>query len=148
MIIMLLIAFSFALIPQKYFYRKYMLYENKLVEATDENEDNISTISKNNLDNKSISSKKSKRKTLFIVSKKLAKLKNQKYNYIKLLNDWLSLIKSKIYILSIMKGSINTFIFQIIHSYLTSYQETIFQECNEKFIVLFYNIANLVTSIL
>ncbi len=57
-----------------------MFYENKLVEATDENEDNISTISKNNLDNNSTSSKKSKRKTLFVDSKKLAKLKNQKYH--------------------------------------------------------------------
>ena len=70
MIIMLLIAFSFVLVPQKYFYRKYMFYENKLVETTDENEDNISIISKNNLDNNSTSSKKSKRKALFVDSKK------------------------------------------------------------------------------
>ena len=86
MIIMLLIAFSFALVLQKYFYRKYRFYENKLVETTDENEDNISIISKNNLDNNSTSSKKSKRKTLFVDSKKLA-LKSQKYNCIKLLKD-------------------------------------------------------------
>ena len=109
-----------------------MFYENKLVEATDKNEDNISTISKENLDNNSISSKKSKRKTLFVDSKKLAKLKNQKYNYIKLLKDLLSLITNKIYILSIIKRSINTFIFQIIHSYLKPYQETVFQGCDEK----------------
>ena len=148
MIIMLLIAFSFSLVPQKYFKRKYMFYENKLVEATDKNEDNISTISKENLDNNSISSKKSKRKTLFVDSKKLAKLKNQKYNCIKLLKDLLSLITNKIYILSIIKRSINTFIFQIIHSYLKPYQETIFQGCDEKLIVLFYNLANLVATMI
>ena len=148
MIIMLLIAFSFSLIPQKYFKRKYMFYENKLVEATDKNEDNISIISKENLDNISISSKKSKRKTLFVDSKKLAKLKNQKYNCIKLLKDLLSLITNKIYILSIIKRSINTFIFQIIHSYLKPYQETVFQGCDEKLIVLFYNLANLVATMI
>ena len=148
MIIMLLIAFSFSLVPQKYFKRKYMFYENKLVEATDKNEDNISTISKENLDNNSISSKKSKRKTLFVDSKKLAKLKNQKYNCIKLLKDLLSLITNKIYILSIIKRSINTFIFQIIHSYLKPYQETVFQGCDEKLIVLFYNLANLVATMI
>ena len=148
MIIMLLIAFSFSLVPQKYFKRKYMFYENKLVEATDKNEDNISTISKENLDNNSISSKKSKRKTLFVDSKKLAKLKNQKYNCIKLLKDLLSLITNKIYILSIIKRSINTFIFQIIHSYIKPYQETVFQGCDEKLIVLFYNLANLVATMI
>ena len=148
MIIMLLIAFSFSLVPQKYFKRKYMFYENKLVEATDKNEDNISIISKENLDNISISSKKSKRKTLFVDSKKLAKLKNQKYNCIKLLKDLLSLITNKIYILSIIKRSINTFIFQIIHSYLKPYQETVFQGCDEKLIVLFYNLANLVATMI
>jgi len=66
----------------------------------------------------------------------------------KIINDLFSLIKSIIYILSIYKLSINTFIFQIIHSYLKPYQETVFEGCNEKMLVLFYNIANLIETMI
>ena len=122
MILMLLIAFCFALVPRKYFYRKYIFYENKIIEDPDKSEESISDLSKTNSDlNSTTSSKKSKRKTLFVDSKKLEKLKNQKYNCKKLVRDILFLLKSQIFILSIIKRSINTFIFQIIHSYLKPY---------------------------
>ena len=150
MILMLFIAFCFCLVPKKYFYRKYMFYENKLIETIDENDVNNSniTVNKSDLSSTSTSSKKSKRKTLFVDSNKLEKLKNEKYNCKKLLKDLCSLLKNKIYILSIIKRSINTFIFQIIHSYLKPYQEKTFQNCNEKMLVLFYNISNLVATMI
>ena len=65
---------------------------------------------------------------------------------IKILKDSISLIKNPIYLLLILKRSILTFIFQIVHSYLKQYQEHAFYNANEDLIILFYNISSLVSN--
>ena len=148
MILMFIIVFLFILIPGKYFYRKYMYHGEILVDTVDENEnenesytsDRASTVSKR-------SSKISRKTTLFVNSKKIKnKNKNENYTFKNLLNDLLSLIKNKIYVLSIIKRSNSTFIFQIIHSYLKIYQEKAFEESNENLIALFYSISTLLAT--
>ena len=71
---------------------------------------------------------------------------NKKQNFKTLLTDLFSLIKNKIYLLSIIKRSNNTFIFQIIHSYLKPYQEKALNKYNERLLVLFYNISSLLAT--
>ena len=155
MIIMLVIALFFALIPGKYFYRSYMYYGEKLVETDDDTDNDkvfrtlssLSDISERAsvLSSSSTSSKK-KKQTIFVNSKTIKELKDKKYNFKSLLRDLWILIKNKIFILSIIRRSITTFVFQIIHSYLKVYQEKVLKGCNKKLLVLFYNIASLVAT--
>ena len=155
MIIMLVIALFFALIPGKYFYRSYMYYGEKLVE-TDDDKDNDKTLrtlssvldisDKTSVQSSSSTSSKKKKQTIFVNSKTIKELKDKKYNFKSLLRDLWILIKNKIFILSIIRRSITTFVFQIIHSYLKVYQESVLKGCNKKLLVLFYNIASLVAT--
>ena len=148
MFLMIIIGVLFSLVPGKYFHRKYMYYREKLVDTVNENDLGFSRESKvtevNNI--KSSSANGANDNTLFISSEKLKNKKNKKNNIKILLKDLFSLIKNKIYLLSIIKRSNNTFIFQIIHSYLKSYQEKVFDGSNEKLLVLFYNISSLITT--
>ena len=155
MIIMLVIALFFALIPGKYFYRSYMYYGEKLVE-TDDDKDNDKTLrtlpsvldisDKTSVQSSSSTSSKKKKQTIFVNSKTIKELKDKKYNFKSLLRDLWILIKNKIFILSIIRRSITTFVFQIIHSYLKVYQDSVLKGCNKKLLVLFYNIASLVAT--
>ena len=152
MIIMLVIALFFALIPGKYFYRSYMYYGEKLVE-TDDDKDNdktfrtLSDISDRiSVQSSSSTSSKKKKQTIFVNSKTIKELKDKRYNFKSLLRDLWILIKNKIFILSIIRRSITTFVFQIIHSYLKVYQDSVLKGCNKKLLVLFYNIASLVAT--
>ena len=155
MIIMLVIALFFALIPGKYFYRSYMYYGEKLVE-TDDDKDNDKTLrtlpsvldisDKTSVQSSSSTSSKKKKQTIFVNSKTIKELKDKKYSFISLLRDLWILIKNKIFILSIIRRSITTFVFQIIHSYLKVYQDSVLKGCNKKLLVLFYNIASLVAT--
>jgi len=79
MIIMLFIAFCFSLVPRKYFYRKYIFYENKVIEEPNENKVNISDLQKTNSDlSNTLSSKKTKSKTIFCGFQKIRKTKTSK----------------------------------------------------------------------
>ena len=152
MIIMLVIALFFALIPGKYFYRSYMYYGEKLVETDDDTDKDkafrtISEISERaSVQSSSSTSSKKKKQTIFVNSKTIKELKDKKYNFKSLLRDLWILIKNKIFILSIIRRSITTFVFQIIHSYLKVYQESVIKGCNQKLLVLFYNIASLLAT--
>ena len=144
MILMLIIAFCFLLIPTKYFKRSYMFYGNKLVDAVEENNDENSISSDKNSRNSRITQSSTRKKTVFVNLKK--KLKKKKYDYKNLLKDLFSLIKNKIYLLSIIKRSMNTFVLEIIHAFLKIYQEKALKNPKEKLIVLFYDIACLVAN--
>ena len=141
MILIVIIGVLFSLVPGKYFYRKYMYYKGKLVDTVDEND--LSNISGKYYERMSSVSKR-KKVTLFISSNRFKKGKYKKYNFKTLLKDLFSLIKNKIYLLSIIKRAINTFIFQIIHSYLKSYQESALKNYKKGLLVLFYDISTLI----
>ena len=147
MILMFIIGILFSLVPGKYFQRKYMYFEDKLVDAEDESDlinSNINIMDEKDYGRMSSISKRKKR-TIFISSKKLKKGKDKKHNFKTLLKDLCSLIKNKLYLLSIIKRSNITFIFQIIHSYLKPYQAFL-NNYNEKLLVLFYNISSLLST--
>ena len=149
MFLMIIIGILFLFAPGKYFHRKYMYYGEKLVDTVNPNEDDsriseTNTINDDDFERMSTSSRK--KKSLFISSKTLKKKKNKKYSFKTILKDLCSLLKNKIYLLSIIKRSNNTFIFQIIHSYLKPYQENVLNNYKEKLLVLFYNISSLLTT--
>ena len=147
MILMWVIGFLFVLIPATYFHRKYIYFGETLVDTFEENEsfsDDKSVISLNTSNRSSISSQR--KSTLFISSKSFKKKKSNNYNYKSLLKDLLSLIKNKVYVLSLIKRANNTFIFQIIHSYLKIYQKNVFEESEEKLIAIFYSVSTLIST--
>ena len=149
MILMMIIGLLFSFIPAKYFQRKYMYYGEILVDTVDEKENYLDARNSSIISTSSFSSNRSstsKKKTLFISSKKLKKKKSDNFNFKNLLKDLLTLIKNKIYVLSIIKRSCVTFIFQIIHSYLKVYQKNVFENSDEKLIALFYSISTLVAT--
>ena len=125
-----------------------MYHGEILVDTVDANENENESYTSNRASTVSKrSSKISRKTTLFVNSKKIKnKNKNENYTFKNLLNDLLSLIKNKIYVLSIIKRSNSTFIFQIIHSYLKIYQEKAFEESNENLIALFYSISTLLAT--
>ena len=70
MILMLIIAFCFLLIPTKYFKRSYMFYGNKLVDAVEENNDENSISSDKNSRSSRITQSSTRKKTVFVNLKK------------------------------------------------------------------------------
>lgn len=154
MILLYIIALGFLIVPGKFFFRSYMFYENKN-ETEEDNSDEPSILSEEKSE-KTYKKKKDRKETLFVDEKKLEKMKKKnkeekKKNtmakrIIKILKDSISLIKNPIYLLLILKRSILTFIFQIVHSYLKQYQEHAFYNANEDLIILFYNISSLVSN--
>ena len=159
LILMYIIAICFTFVPGKYFKRSYMFYENKLVDTIDdENENkegsqNSRSSTSTNIENENIennenikNSFKRKKKTIFINLKKIKKKKGKKYNFCSLLKDLLLLIKNQIYLFCAIKRAINTFIFQIIHSYLKVYQESVFTNYKEKLLLLFYSLSTLLST--
>lgn len=175
MILMYIIALFFLFIPVKYFKRSYMYCEDILVDTIDDNKDhsnmsprsssvsnrqlsaisgqsNGSTINRteSKLSNSSKSNKsdKKKRKTFFVNLKKLKtnkKKKNKNQNFKHLLKTLLFLLKNRIYLLCVIKRANITFIYQIIHSYVKSYQLKALSDVVEDLIAIFYSISTLVS---
>ena len=135
MILMYVIAIGFLIVPGKFFFRSYTFYENKLNEieenlCEEDGNSDLSSEKANNDDNNNINQLK-RGITIFVDEKSIGeKKKNRKgtkegkskkkttLNKIKkTLLDSLSLLKNPVYLLSILKRSIITFILQIVHSY-------------------------------
>ena len=155
MIILYINAIGFLIVPGKFFFRSYAFFDDNLNENEDdlnnnENKDDlvrnesifVDEKIENNLKRKNIENKNENKKTL-------------KEKIISVLKDVLKLIKNKIFLLSIIKRSIITFILQIVHSYLKQYQEKYFIPKNStedeknkliNLIVLFYNISTLAST--
>ena len=156
MIILYINAIGFLIVPGKFFFRSYAFFDDNL----NDNEDDL----KNN-ENKDVSVRN---ESIFVdekiennlkmkknIENKNENKKTIKEKIISVLKDVLKLIKNKIFLLSIIKRSIITFILQIVHSYLKQYQEKYFIPKNatedEKnklinLIVLFYNISTLAST--
>ena len=160
MILMIAIALGFLIVPGKYFFRSYMYYEDKLVEVDDcecdddcdeENQDNDNSFS-----NYKLSEKEKRVGSMFInyknFEKEKRKIKGEKIKKStcdkikKLLKDIFTLVKNKIFLFCMIKRANNTFILQIVHSYLKPYQEHSLSNVNKDLIVLFYSISSLVST--
>ena len=155
MIILYINAIGFLIVPGKFFFRSYAFFDDNLNDNEDDLKNNenkdvlvrnesifVDEKIENNLKRKNIENKNENKKTI-------------KEKIISVLKDVLKLIKNKIFLLSIIKRSIITFILQIVHSYLKQYQEKYFIPKNatedEKnklinLIVLFYNISTLAST--
>ena len=154
--IMYLLALGFLIVPGKFFFRSYAFFEeNNLENNSDnssENDEEIKENKKEPLISKRVESVFINEKINF--SKKrtntVSKNKNSVKERIKsVFKDVWKLIKNIIFLLSIIKRSIITFILQIVHSYLKQYQEHYFfsgTEPDEDLIVLFYNISSLAST--
>ena len=165
LVLMYIIAIGFLIVPGKYFFRRYMYYEDKLVdiESTNDEQEEINRINSiepfvNKIDKEEKSpEKRKKRKTVFVDTKKVEKQKMEKSGEKKkkktvcekiknLLVDIFSLIKNKIYVFCMIKRANITFILQIVHSYLKQYQQHSLNDVNEDLIVLFYSISSLAST--
>lgn len=156
---MYIIAIGFLVVPEKYFFRSYMYYEDKLVEIEDSNEDYATRSSTPSIagDTESARSSTEGKKrygTVFVNAKNVEKQKREKSGEKKvkktlwekfknLLSDLFLLVKNKIFLLCMIKRANTTFILQIVHSYLKQYQQHSLEEVNEDLIVLFYSISSL-----
>ena len=119
------IAFGFIICPGKYFYRSYMLYNDKIVDT----EDSDNTDDSNNMTELSSVKIKKGKGSIFINYRKNEKKKKNKLEDV--LKYLVGFLKDIIFILVIIKRANTTFVLQIIHTYIKSYQVESFGDKND-----------------
>ena len=114
-----LIALGFIASPAKYFYRSYMLYNDKIVDTEDS--ENPEDNNNNNMIEFSTTKIKKNKGSVFISYHKFQQQKKKKRKFEDLLRYLGEFIKDKVYILCIIKRANTTFVLQIINTYIKSY---------------------------
>ena len=146
LVLIYIIDFGFLLVPGKYFFRSYSLYnsnDDSQSDACSTNDDSGDKLKR--MDSLFIDEKKGEKKEEEIKENKDEKIWDKIKKFFK---DVLSLVKNIIFILSLLKRSIVYFILQIVQSYLKQYQQHNFENADEDLIVLFYSIATLASTAL